>query len=34
MTVPKARLLSRIARLSRPKMNEVHLALKFAMEIP
>lgn len=34
LTVPKARLTSRIAKLSAPRMSEVHQALKFAMEIP
>jgi len=34
LTVPKARLTSRVAMLSPAKMNEVHQALKFAMEIP
>jgi len=34
LTVPKARLISRIVRLSRGKMDEVNRALKFAMEIP
>lgn len=34
LTVPKARLISRIAKLSQAKMDEVHKALKFAMEIP
>jgi len=33
LTVPKSRLISRIAKLSRAKMDEVNLALKFAMEI-
>ncbi|MDX1947468.1 MAG: type II toxin-antitoxin system PemK/MazF family toxin [Pirellulaceae bacterium] len=33
LTVPKARLVSRIAKLSSAKMDEVHQALKFAMEI-
>src|SRR5688500_9818057 len=33
MTVPKARLTSRIAKLSPAKMDEVQRALKFAMEI-
>ena len=34
LTVPKARLTSRITKLSRPKMDDVHQALKFALEIP
>jgi len=34
LTVPKARLLSRISLLGSQKMNEVHQALKFAMDIP
>ncbi|MEX2172814.1 MAG: type II toxin-antitoxin system PemK/MazF family toxin [Pirellulaceae bacterium] len=34
MTVPKNRLISRIAKLTRTKMSEVHAAIKFAMEIP
>ncbi|HZN35001.1 MAG TPA: type II toxin-antitoxin system PemK/MazF family toxin [Pirellulaceae bacterium] len=34
LTVPKARQTSRIARLSRPKMDAVHQALKFALDIP
>jgi mRNA interferase MazF len=34
LTVPKSRLTSRIARLSGQKMNDVHTALKFAMEVP
>jgi mRNA interferase MazF len=33
ITVPKARLTSRITKLSQAKMNDVHQALKFAMEI-
>src|SRR5438874_12194264 len=34
LTVPKARLTSRILRLPPQRMNEVHQALKFALEIP
>ena len=33
MTVPKARLTSRIAKLTPAKMDEVQRALKFAMEL-
>lgn len=34
LTVPKDRLTGRITRLSPQRMNEVHQALKFAMQIP
>jgi mRNA interferase MazF len=34
LTVPKARLISKITALSDQKMSEVHEALKFAMQIP
>jgi len=34
LTVAKARLISRISKLKPSKMDEVHAALKFAMEIP
>jgi mRNA interferase MazF len=34
LTVPKPRLISGIARLSPQKMNEVHRALKYALDIP
>jgi mRNA interferase MazF len=34
LTVPKARLVARIAKLSKARMDEVHRALRFAMEIP
>jgi mRNA interferase MazF len=34
LTVPKARMTQRITRLSAAKMEEVHQALKLAMDIP
>lgn len=34
LTVPKTRLISRISKLKQSKMDEVHAALKFAMEVP
>jgi mRNA interferase MazF len=34
LTVPKNRSTGRITRLAPQKMNEVQLALKFAMQIP
>src|SRR5687768_3883223 len=34
LTVPKARLTTRIAKLSQGRMNSVAQALKFAMELP
>src|SRR5438132_5124116 len=34
LTVPKARLTSRILRLPPQRMNQVHQALNFALEIP
>ena len=34
LTVPKARLVSRVARVSRRKVAEVNLALKYALGIP
>jgi len=34
LTVTKNRLRSRIVRLSGPKMDEVHQAIKFALQIP
>jgi mRNA interferase MazF len=34
LTVPKTRLARRITTLSASKMNEVHLALRYALEIP
>jgi mRNA interferase MazF len=34
LTVPKSRLISRIVRLSPARMEDVHRALKFAMDIP
>src|SRR5437868_3767060 len=34
LTVPKLRLSRRITKLSQQKMDEVHWALKYAMEIP
>ena len=34
LTVPKSRLMNRISKLSAQRMNEVHQAIKFAMDIP
>jgi mRNA interferase MazF len=34
MTVQKSRMIRRVARLSRQKMDEVHRALKYAMDVP
>lgn len=34
LTVPKTHLTQKITTLSAAKMNAVHVALKFAMEIP
>jgi mRNA interferase MazF len=34
LTVPKTRLTQRITRLPASRMDEVHQALKFAMDIP
>ena len=34
VTVPKLRLVRRMTRLSSAKMNEVHHALRFALELP
>jgi len=34
LTVPKHRLTSRITKLSGARMDEVHSALRFAMDIP
>jgi mRNA interferase MazF len=34
LTVPKSRLARRITALSTAKLDEVHLALRYALEIP
>jgi mRNA-degrading endonuclease toxin of MazEF toxin-antitoxin module len=34
LTVPKARLLAPIRKLSKAKMRQVNQSLKFALEIP
>jgi mRNA interferase MazF len=34
LTVPKARLVRRVTRLSSSKMDEVHQALRFALDLP
>lgn len=33
LTIPKAYLESRIARLSEPKMEEIHKAIRFALDM-
>jgi mRNA interferase MazF len=34
LTVPKARLVRRVTTLSAAKMDEVHQAIRFALELP
>mgnify|MGYP000008082153 CR=1 FL=1 len=34
LTVPKARLVRRLTQLSSAKMDEVHQAIRFALDIP
>jgi mRNA interferase MazF len=34
MTVPKVRLVNRVAKLSKAKMDQVHQAIRFALDIP